>query len=131
VYDANDAVARDLAERFVGLVGAASPAATTLLDSLLPDRPRRTFQRATGLTGAELTNARREGTDAGYIVPVESRPLDPCHELDALKESAPWVGPWTILPLVDTRLQAVVRRGRSGLTTDFDGSLLIDDPRSR
>lgn len=127
VYDANDGVARDLAERFVGLAGAPGPAATTLLDALLPDRPRRAFQRAVGLTGAELANARRDGTDAGYVVPVESRPLEPCHELEALKESVPWVGPWTIVPLVDTRLQAVVRRGRSGLAADFDGSALIED----
>jgi hypothetical protein len=28
---------------------------------------------------------------------------------------------------VDTRLQAVVRRGRSGLAADFDGSALIED----
>ena len=131
VYDANDGVARDLAERLVGLVGAPGPAATPILDALLPDRPRRTFQRATGLTGAELANARQAGTDAGYVVPVQSRPLEPCVELDALKERVPWIGPWTILPLVDTRLQAVVRRGRSGLTTDFDGSVLIDDPDPR
>lgn len=131
VYDSTDAVARDLAERLVGLAGAAGPTATTLLDALLPDRPRRAFQRATGLTGAALTNARWEGTDAGYVVAVESRPLEPCHELDSLKETVPWVGPSTIVPLVDTRQQAVVRRGRSGLTTDFDGSVLIDDPNPR
>ena len=41
VYDAGDAAARDLAERFVGLVRASGPAATAFLDALLPDRPRR------------------------------------------------------------------------------------------
>ena len=61
VYDANDGAARDLAERFVGLVRASGPAATTFLDAILPDRPRRTFQRATGLTGEDLANARRLG----------------------------------------------------------------------
>ena len=40
VYDASDGAARDLAERFVGLVRASGPAATALLDALLPDRPR-------------------------------------------------------------------------------------------
>lgn len=114
VYDANDPAARDLAERFVALAG-------------------RTFQRATGLNGEALAIARRDGTDAGYIVSVASRPLDPCLELEALLDSFPWLRRTTIVPLVDTRLQAVVRRGRSGLTTDFDGSVLIDDtnPRSR
>jgi len=132
VYDATDPVARDLAERFVALAGASGPAATAFLDAVLPDRPRRAFERATGLTGEALARARFQGTDAGYILSVESRPLDPCHDTFALKDSVPWAR--TILPLVDTRLQAVVRRGRSGLTTDFDGSVLIDDlndPRSR
>ena len=41
-------------------------------------------------------------------------------------DSARWLDPETIVPLVDTRLQAVVRRGRSGVTADFDGALLID-----
>jgi hypothetical protein len=133
VYDANDGAARDLAERFVGLVGASGPAATTFLDAVLPDRSRRTFQRATGLTGKDLANALRLGADAGYVVSVESRPLEPCHALLALMDSVPWV-PGTIIPLVDTRLQAVFRRGRSGLTADFDGALVIDgvnDPARR
>jgi hypothetical protein len=134
VYDANDGAARDLAERFVGLVRASGPAATTFLDVLLPDRPRRTFQRATGLTGEALANARQLGADAGYVVSVDSRPFDPCHELQALMESAEWLNPRTIVPLVDTRLQAIVRRGRSGATTEFDGAIVIDsvnDPASR
>jgi hypothetical protein len=115
VYDENDPAARDLAERFVALA-------------------RRTFQRATGLSGEALAKTRRDGTDAGYIASVDSRPLDPCLELAALLDSFPWLRRTTIVPLVDTRLQAVVRRGRSGLITEFDGSVLIDgvnDPRSR
>src|SRR5262249_46477804 len=36
VYDANDAGARDLAERLVGLVRATGPAAKTFLDGFLP-----------------------------------------------------------------------------------------------
>ena len=134
VYDASDGSARDLAERFVGLVRASGPAAVIFLDALLPDRPRRTFQRATGLTGTDLANARRLGTDAGYIVSVERQPLDPCRNLHALMDGARWLDPETIVPLVDTRLQAVVRRGRSGATADFDGALVIgdvNDPGSR
>ena len=42
VYDAGDGAARDLAERFVGLVRASGPTATAFLDALLPDRPGRT-----------------------------------------------------------------------------------------
>ena len=132
VYDAADPVARDLAERFVALAGTSGPAATAFLKAILPDRPRRTVERATGLTGEALTKARGQGTDAGYIAFVDRRPFDPCDAKYTL-----FLGPFqwatTLLPLVDTRRQALVRRGRSGLTTDFDGSLLIDDrqPRSR
>ena len=132
VYDASDGAARDLAERLVGLVRASGPGATMFLDALLPDRPRRTYQRATGLTGEALALARRLGTDAGYVLSVDSRPLDACRDLQALMDGARWLDPETIVPLVETRLQAVVRRGRSGVTAEWDGRLVIagaNDPR--
>jgi hypothetical protein len=131
VYDADDRAARDLSERFVGLARASGPAATTFLDALLPDRPRTTFQRATGLSGEDLARARRLGADVGYVVSVESRPLDACHELKVLNASVPWFTAAGIVPLVETRLQAVVRRGRSGATAGFDGALLIGANGSR
>jgi Bacterial extracellular solute-binding proteins, family 5 Middle len=125
VYSATDAAARDLAERFVGLVRASGPAATMFLDVLLPDRPRRTYERALGLTGNALAQAIRLGADAGYVVSVDSRPVDPCRDLQALIGIAPWLDPETIIPLVDTRLQAVVRRGRSGVSAEWDGGLVL------
>jgi hypothetical protein len=111
VYDANDVAARDLAERFVGLG---------------------TYQRATGLTGAALAREQRRGTDAGYVMSVDSRSVDPCRDLQALIDGAPWLDPETIVPLIETRLQAIVRRGRSGVTAEWDGGLVIagvNDPR--
>jgi hypothetical protein len=132
VYDAGDATARDLAERFVGLVRTSGPAATALLDVLLPDRPKRTYQRATGLTGEALALARRLGSDAGYVVSLDSQPVDPCRDLQSLIDGARWLDPETIVPLVETRLQAIVRRGRSGVTAEWDGGLVIagvNDPR--
>ena len=39
--------------------------------------------------------------------------------------NAGWIDPQTIVPLVDTRLQAIVRRGRSGLNAEWDGTLLL------
>jgi hypothetical protein len=125
VYDASDAAARDLAERLVSLARASDPAATTSLDALLPDRPRRTYQRATGLTGEALALARRLGTDAGYVLSLDSRSMDPCRDLQALADGARWLDPETIVPLVETRLHAIVRRGRSGVTAEWDGGLLI------
>jgi hypothetical protein len=132
VFDTNDAAARDLAERLVGLVRATGPAARGFLDVLLPDRPRRTYQRATGLTGEALAVALRRGADAAYVLSVDGRPVEPCRELQAIMDGAPWLDPETIVPLVEVRLQAIVRRGRSGATVDWDGGMLIaaaNDPR--
>ena len=92
----------------------------------------RTYQRAAGLTGEALARAQRRGADAGYVTSVDSRPVDPCQDLQALMDGAPWLDPETIVPLVETRLQAIVRRGRSGVTAEWDGGLVIaaaNDPR--
>ena len=98
VYNADDAAARDLAERFVGIG---------------------TYPRANGLTGEALAQALRRGNENAYIFSIERRPLDACREMQVLMDSAAWLDPQTIVPLVDTRLQAIVRRGRS------EGTLLI------
>ena len=125
VYDASDPAARDLAERLVGLTRASGPAAGVFLDVLLPDRPRRGYQRATGLSGEALAVARRLGTDAAYVLSVDNRPLDPCRDLQVLMDGARWLDPAAIVPLVDTRLHAIVRRGRSGLSPEWDGGVAI------
>jgi len=125
VYESNDAAGRDLAERLVGLVRADGPAAKTFLDVFLPDRPRRTYQRAVGLTGDALAVALRRGGDAAYVLTVDARPLEPCRNLQVLTDGAPWLDPETIVALVDTRPRAIVRRGRSGATVDWDGGLQI------
>jgi hypothetical protein len=131
VYDASDGAARDVAERFVGLVRASGPAATEFLDALLPDRPRRTYQRAAGLSGDALALARRLGTDAGYVMSFDNRPVDPCRDLQALMDGVRWLDPETIVPLVETRLRAIVRRGRSGVHAEWDGGLVIAGGNAR
>jgi hypothetical protein len=125
VYDANDGAGRDLAERLVGLVRGSGPEAKTFLDVFLPDRPHRTYQRAVGLTGDALAVALRRGGDAAYVLSVDAHPVEPCRDLQALTDAAPWLDPETIVALVDTRLQAIIRRGRSGATVDWDGGLHI------
>jgi hypothetical protein len=104
VHDTADRVARDLAERLVGL---------------------NLYRRPTGLTGAPLAAARRRGRDAGYLMSVARRPLDPCREIQSVMDDVPWLDPATIVPLVETRLWAIVRRGRSGVVAEWDGGLLI------
>lgn len=106
VYGAGDAVARDLAERFAGVAGA-------------------TYQRAAGLSRDAFVAALRRGAEAGYILSVDYQPLDPCRELLVLLDTAPWLDLQRIVPLVDTRLQAIVRRSRSGLDLEWNGGLVI------
>src|SRR5262249_43392834 len=106
VYEAADFVARDLAERLVG------PA-------------NRTYQRAAGLTGEALASARRRGDDAGYIMSLDRLPLDPCREMQVLVDNPGWVKPDAIVPCVDTRVHAIVRRAHSGITAEWDGGLLL------
>jgi hypothetical protein len=125
VYDARDTVAHDLAERLVGLARSSGPAAIAIMDVLRFDDPRRNYQRATALTGGPLTLARRRGGDAGYVMSLDRRSLDPCRDIQVLVETAPWLDPQTIAPLVETRLRAIVRRGKSGLSAEWDGGLLI------
>jgi hypothetical protein len=134
VYDARDAAARDLSERLVGLVRGAGPAAAEILSVLLPSRPQETYDRAVGLTGEPLARALRLGNDAGYVLSVDRRPLDPCRDAHILAESAPWLDLGTIVAVADTRLRAIVRRGRSGITAEWDGGLLLahsSGPRER
>jgi hypothetical protein len=129
VYDANDSAARDLAERLVALGRVASPAATAFLDALVPDRARRAFQRATGLSGPALALARRQGADAGYLMLVDSQPVEPCRDLQMLTEGSRWLDPGALVPLVETRLRAIVRRGRSGVIVESDGGVMIAGAR--
>lgn len=125
VYDASDGAARDLAERLVALNRASGSAASPMIEALLPDRPRRRYERAVGLTGEPLARALRVGNDAGYILSLDSRVLDSCGEIEVMIDRARWLEPDDIVPLVDTRLYAIMRRGRSGITAEWDGGLLI------
>ncbi len=124
VYGAGDQASRDLSERLVALARAQDSAAATALGALVPDRTR-THERAVGMTGTALAQALRLGADAGYVMSIDSRPVDPCRDLRWLLGVAPWLDPDSIVPLIETRLQAVVRRGRSGISVEWDGGLVI------
>lgn len=123
VYERGDNASRDLAERIVGLAGV--PAGAPTLGTLLPGPPRQIFQRAVALSGQELTTTEQRGTDVAYILSFDSRPLDPCQEWHTIADRIAWLDPEAIVPLVDTRLRAVIRRGRSNVTTEWNGGLVI------
>ena len=127
-YPERDAVARELAERLVALAAIHAPA----LASAAPTLGHSAALRATGLPPDELARALAAGGDAAYVLPLPARTLDPCRDARALRRSAPWLGgagaaPFsTLVPLVDTRARAIVRRGTVGLTVDWLGALTFD-----
>jgi hypothetical protein len=98
VFAAEDAVARALAERVVAL--SDNPRIST------GSVPRR-------FLGAALSAA----TARAYVVAVPRVPLLPCREIAA------WPPSPMVVPLIDLRESAIVRRGLPPLTVDFDGQL--------
>jgi hypothetical protein len=100
-YLQDDRIARDLAERIVAL--AALPGIT-----------------ARGLSPADLRSSLGVGRERGYILHLPRRPTVPCREL------ASWP-PGARVPLVDTRLTAIVSRDLPRITVDWDGALRIGD----
>ena len=101
-YPAGDAVARGLAERVVALSGAPGLTVRGLRpDSLAP---------ALGL-----------GSERAYVIAAPRHALIPC------RESAAWPAHATVIPLVETRPSAVIRRGAPPLVVEWDGTLRLAD----
>jgi hypothetical protein len=100
VYSRDDRIARDLADRIVAL--AALPGVTSR-----------------GLSAADLLSSLQVGRERGYILAVPRRAVVPCREM------ALWPPGATVLPLVDTRLTAILDRDLPRITVDWDGTLRI------
>lgn len=108
LYSRSDEVAKSIAERIVAL------AAGTRL-------------RAAGLSDGEFAAALREEGDLGYIVALPRQVPAPCYRSQILPHGA------RIQPLIDTRARAIVRRGVSPLTVDWNGTIKVvgKEERSR
>ncbi len=135
VYDADDAVAKDLAERIVALAGRGSRVASdaaSLADAVPGLGDREANVLAEGLGPVQLTESLRDGHDFAYVAALPLDPLDACYELRSLVDRVQWLAiegmdlPAAVLPLVDTRRQVVVRSGSVGLSVDFDGTVLVN-----
>lgn len=135
VFDAADRVARDLAERIVALA-AGRPGAAWEAEPLalaipgLSEASERLV--AEGVSRDRLEASLREGDDFAYIVAVPLAPLDRCSERGSLVRRAQWLGAEeldlssAVLPLVDTRRQAIARPGNLGLRLHGDGGVSIE-----
>ena len=142
LYDASDAVARDLSQRIVALADTdpaasrESAALSSAIPGLMDDLPGLI---AHGVTAADVARSLRYGDDFAYIVSVPRRPHDPCLEARELLKRAPWLAalgddfPRALIALVDTRPHVIARTGKFGLNVDWYGRVLITtgDPTER
>lgn len=125
IYEENDPVARDLAERI---------AALTVVDTVR-SREARAFARAVpgfsgaagaaraeGVTRRVFAGSLRRGDDFAYIVAMPRETYDPCEEMRGLDFSR------GLIPLVDTRSRAIVRQGRVDLLIDGWGGVRVISP---
>jgi hypothetical protein len=103
IYPAGDPTARGLAERLVALGGAAAP----VVRALEPD---------------SFAAALRRGDARGFIVSGPLVAPSPC------LESAGWPAGARVIPLVETRAHAVVRRGTPALAVELDGAVRLAEP---
>ncbi len=104
VYRKDDEVARRLAERIVALARTGS--------SL----------RAVGLESAAFAQSLESAADGAYVVGLPRQTLVPC------RDAPRWPAGAKLLPLIDTRAYAILRKGTRPLTVDWDGTLRIVDP---
>ena len=101
-YPAEDSIARDLAERIVALAGGNVTARALAADS--------------------FDVALRLETERGYVFGLPRQALVPC------RESAHWPALAAVVPLVDTRPYAVLRRGAPALVVEWDAAVRPAEP---
>jgi hypothetical protein len=115
VYRRDDGVARGLAERLVAL------------------DPRSV---AAGLAADDFARALHDGGEMAYVLDLPRVLLSSCNDVGELLSQAPWLASGAgsdsrLLPLIDTRESAIVRRDRVSATVDLRGTLHFSDAGSR
>jgi len=142
VYSRNDRVSRDLAERLVALAISRPDAQIMSQLGLRSDIAQRIADgqdgiSTAGLTGEQFAASLRQGRDLLYIIDFNRFETDPCRAAEGWIARAPWLGQapvsdtsqvdfgHTLVPLIDTRLRALVRDGSLGLRVDWDGTVFV------
>jgi len=138
VFRRDEPTARALAERLVALAAIGRSDAPDTSLALLAPGLLEAGARATAapLAPDELTTALRAGSELAFVVSLPRHSLAPCRDVERLLMSAPWLTAGAsplelsrrVAPLIDTRLHAVVRRNRLGLTMAWDSTVTITAP---
>ena len=140
VFDRDDPVARGIAERIValGTSGPGSSPAESKLAAAVPGlADGTTALSAAGMDRTELGASLKEGGDFAYIIWLPLHPSDPCTGIMRLIDRARWLSrlgddfAGALLPLVDTRSYAIVRKGSAGLSIDWYGNIHITGALAR
>ena len=126
-------MAEGIAERLVALAGSrAARGEDSVLGTLLPALSQAGARTtAAALPPTAFAAALYAGDDLAYVLPLPRFTVAPCHELALLLRAALWLESertdrgLPVIPLIDTRSHAIVRRGRVGLSVDADGSLRL------
>ena len=109
-YSRDEPVARALAERLVALAGGGTT--------------------AVGLAPDVFASALKGRTELAYVMPLPRRSLDHCRAVGDLLAATPWLSRMpdvhgVITPLIDTRLDAVYKRGRLNLAFTWDSTVTV------
>jgi hypothetical protein len=124
VYLSGDRVAQGVVERLVALAGSRLVRGEDEVGTLLPRLSQARMRAvATALSPSAFAAALQAGDDLAYVLPLPRSAAAPCQEFAMLLRAAPWLQ--SVIPLLDTRSHAIVRRGRVGLAVDADGSLRL------
>lgn len=119
VYRRGDRTAQGLAERLVALAAAGR------LGGLVPALSTVERPSAAGLSDSEYAAAVAVGRDGAYVLRLEKHVLDPCLAITMLLRRIPWAVhsdlESVLVPLVETRAQAIVRWGSGTVMIDWDG----------
>jgi hypothetical protein len=134
LYDENDPVARDLAERLAALAAMdpdAFPEAGLIAEAVPGMAGGPAPLRAMGVPRPTLDEHLGQGDAFAFVVPVPARPPDPCAAAGTLFRRVPWLASpgaslaQALIPLVDTRPHVVAATGGTGLVVDWYGNLLL------
>jgi hypothetical protein len=143
VYRRDDRVSRDIAERLVALATLQDNSQLLSQMGVSLDLVLRVVEQerlaATALSAEQFATSLRLGEDLLYIVGLKRFETDPCRAAQAWIAAAPWLAQSApsmgsrsqvhladqLVPLVDTRAHAIVRRDRVGLRLDWDGTVTL------